>query len=1080
MKSPLPENGRTPLELLSVVIPARSEESCIAATVEHLDLELRLHGINHEIIVVDDGSTDETWQVLCELKDHLHSLRPVQNCGRHGFGRAVTFGLEHVQGDAVVVMMADESDDCRDVVRYWEILNEGWDAVFGSRFTKGGGVVDYPPVKLYLNRIANWFLKFLFRVPLNDFTNAFKAYRRSALEGCHPFLSPHFNLTIELPLKVIVRGYSWTMTPITWRNRRSGESKLKIQEMGSRYLFIALYCWLEKYFSCGDYRQVALSHQSDVGTQARTVAELAQPGRERRPGEGEAEIDVGAAVEVPTRTERVPVTVRPKRRAAAIFVWAVWAVMLAATLGYAGLFTLNIPWADEWSHANVIAGEGSISISWLWEQHNEHRILIPKLLWLASLRLSGNNFRLLAILDVLSLGLLAFAAILSARRLRGRMVYADALLPLLILTPGQYGNLLWAWQVGFVLPTVLAGVLLLRIVKHAKSGVEETWRGAVAIVTCLVLLPFCSAIGLVLGAGMSVWADYLAFRYWRSNEASQRRKARLFLAESLFCMAMPFFYFRGLIRPSQIPPSPGLRASLITSLEFLGGSFGMNAGTAGWPYLGSVVLLLIGISVGVCVVAWRRREFDRSCTAGVLMLLLCTMGLALAIGYGRSGFGKGAGLQPRYVTLMIPGLCALYFSWEIFASRLLRRTLQGSLLVILCLAEPTTTREALAWGRTRMEQMQAFERDLRAGSPPWRLAEQHHLFLDQPEDVIADLIPVLHRGGIGLFRYVNGDRLVSLASLPVTQDSFLGFKLVRPIFVSAIRLKYAYTPNSSGVVEIMFRRSAQNGLSPFERHTHPEPGPDPANRIFTVVVNDVIDEFRIDRSKTVLTDIGLLLPDTFAAGRSYRFSGHLDLADQGRIAGWAWDRQHRNSPVQVKVYDMDTPIATVPAAQFRKDLRDAQIGNGDHSFSYPVAMQDAKLHIVHVLVAETNSELPGSPKAILESPSADAVAQVSRPDQIEGTLDAADPHQIAGWVWDKSRPDVPLQVDIRDGDTLLTTLRAAMFRRDLLDAHKGNGAHAFQYEPRWEPGNHATHNIRVFVSGMNRELAESPKTIAAK
>ncbi len=149
--------------------------------------------------------------------------------------------------------MADESDDCRDVVRYWEVLNEGWDAVFGSRFIRGGGVIDYPAHKLLLNRMANLFLRVLFRAPLNDFTNAFKAYRRRALDGCRPFLSPHFNLTVELPLKTIVRGYSWTVIPITWRNRRSGMSKLKIREMGSRYLFIALYCWLEKYFSRGDY-----------------------------------------------------------------------------------------------------------------------------------------------------------------------------------------------------------------------------------------------------------------------------------------------------------------------------------------------------------------------------------------------------------------------------------------------------------------------------------------------------------------------------------------------------------------------------------------------------------------------------------------------------------------------------------------------------------------------------------------------------------------------------------------------------------------------------------------------------------
>lgn len=253
MKSPSPV-PRAPLKLLSVVIPARNEEGCIAATVEHLHVELRLHAIPHEVLVVDDGSSDSTWKILQDLHSRIPECKSVQNTGEHGFGRAITFAFHHMSGDAVVVMMADESDDCRDVVRYWETLGEGWDAVFGSRFIRGGTVIDYPWLKLIVNRMANLFLKFLFNIPLNDFTNAFKAYRRTAIEGCHPFLSPHYNLTLELPLKTIVRGYSWTVIPITWRNRRAGESKLKISEMGSRYLFIALYCWLEKYFSRGDYR----------------------------------------------------------------------------------------------------------------------------------------------------------------------------------------------------------------------------------------------------------------------------------------------------------------------------------------------------------------------------------------------------------------------------------------------------------------------------------------------------------------------------------------------------------------------------------------------------------------------------------------------------------------------------------------------------------------------------------------------------------------------------------------------------------------------------------------------------------
>ena len=244
---------RPPLQLLSIVLPARDEEGCIASTVEHLHVELRLNQVPHEIVVVDDGSRDRTWAILLELRAEIPALNPCQNTGLHGFGRAIIHGLNHSTGDAVVIMMADESDDCRDVVRYWRLLNEGHDCVFGSRFAKGGGVIDYPWIKLRINRMANFFIRALFGIKLNDTTNAFKAYRRSVIDGCRPLISPHFNLTVELPLKAIVRGFSWTVIPITWRNRRTGTPKLKLKEMGSRYFFIVMYVWLEKYFSRGDY-----------------------------------------------------------------------------------------------------------------------------------------------------------------------------------------------------------------------------------------------------------------------------------------------------------------------------------------------------------------------------------------------------------------------------------------------------------------------------------------------------------------------------------------------------------------------------------------------------------------------------------------------------------------------------------------------------------------------------------------------------------------------------------------------------------------------------------------------------------
>src|ERR1044072_133405 len=254
MNSGASESSRA-LRLLSVGIPARDEEGCIASTVEHLYVELWLQEVPHEIIVVDDGSSDATWSILQSLHDRVPTLRPVQNIPQHGFGRAVASGVDAVTGDSVVLMMADESDDCRDVVRYWQKLNEGYECVFGSRFMKGGGIIDYPRLKLILNRAANLCLKMLFRIRLNDTTNAFKAYRREVIEGCQPLIAPHFNLTVEIPLKAIVRGFSWTTIPIPWRNRRSGTAKLKIKEMGSRYLFICLYIWLEKYFSAGDYQR---------------------------------------------------------------------------------------------------------------------------------------------------------------------------------------------------------------------------------------------------------------------------------------------------------------------------------------------------------------------------------------------------------------------------------------------------------------------------------------------------------------------------------------------------------------------------------------------------------------------------------------------------------------------------------------------------------------------------------------------------------------------------------------------------------------------------------------------------------
>lgn len=243
------------MKKLSIIIPAKNEAKNLHTCIPEISEILILHNIDHEILVIDDGSTDNTSEIINNITNDFGSVICIKNKNDNGFGRAIRLGLEHFSGDAVAIMMADRSDSPHDLIKYWKVLNDGTDCAFGSRFLKGSKVYDYPKIKLVINRIVNLMIRFVFKVNYNDVTNAFKMYKKEVIEGCKPFIAPHFNLTVEIPLKAIIRGYSWQTIPISWRNRTNGESKLKLREMGSRYFFIIAYLWLEKYFSRGDYRK---------------------------------------------------------------------------------------------------------------------------------------------------------------------------------------------------------------------------------------------------------------------------------------------------------------------------------------------------------------------------------------------------------------------------------------------------------------------------------------------------------------------------------------------------------------------------------------------------------------------------------------------------------------------------------------------------------------------------------------------------------------------------------------------------------------------------------------------------------
>ncbi len=241
---------------LSVVIPAYNEEQSLPETLNSIYDKLRDEKVPHEILVVNDNSNDGTIDVLEQFSETIPTLVFHTNRGPNGFGNAIRFGLTRTSGDCIALMMADLSDSPEDLVTFYRKMVRGnYDCVFGSRFIKGGSTSHYPKHKLLLNRLVNNAVRVMFGIPYNDFTNAFKMYKKETIEGISPLLSPHFNITLEMPLKAIIRGYTFAIVPNTWRGRKYGTSNLKIKEMGSRYFYIFLYCLIEKFFSRGDFNK---------------------------------------------------------------------------------------------------------------------------------------------------------------------------------------------------------------------------------------------------------------------------------------------------------------------------------------------------------------------------------------------------------------------------------------------------------------------------------------------------------------------------------------------------------------------------------------------------------------------------------------------------------------------------------------------------------------------------------------------------------------------------------------------------------------------------------------------------------
>jgi hypothetical protein len=660
---------------------------------------------------------------------------------------------------------------------------------------------------------------------------------------------------------------------------------------------------------------------------------------------------------------------------APFFVWSVWLIILTAMLGLAVSYTVNIPWADEWDYASVLGGARPISFALLWEQHNEHRVPLPKLIWFLSLRLSHYNFRALSFFHILAFAGLSAGLVVYAKFVRGWTAYSDAFFPLLVLNPAHYQNLLWAWQIAFILPVLLIGVLLLVIVRTIVRDNSFTWKSIVIASACLILLPLCGAVGLVFGPVLSLWVGYVALSHWESPERLSRHKRLLLLAAVCIVILLAVLYLHGLEKPQQIPPTPGFAASLRASLEFLSGSFGFHAGLA-WPSIGLAMLILILASAAIVLTAVVRQTQARLSSIGFLLFLGAGCLLALSIGVGRAGFGVGAGLQPRYVTLALPALLCVYFVWLAYTPLAVSRVIQIVLFAVVLMLLPISVREALAFRQLRLQQAEAFRTDLQSGMAATALVQRHATtlldhFADSPDEG-ARALGMLQKAGMETFRALDSTSIPTKPTLlggsldVANADQIGGWAWDQEHPNTSIKVTIVDGEKVLATVDaVRFRQDlveARIGLG---------------DHAFTYLPPADLADGKAHKIRALVAgtelpgspkDLISVTEANFLASPSPATSvGSLDVVNEDQIGGWAWDRAQPDKHVQVEIRDRGTVLSTVGAVQFRHDLFDAGIGRGDHAFVYPMppGLKDGKPHMVTVMVVGASVELPGSPKSFI-------------------------------------------------------------------------------------------------------------------
>ena len=365
-----------------------------------------------------------------------------------------------------------------------------------------------------------------------------------------------------------------------------------------------------------------------------------------------------------------------RRDAAPIaFVALIWLLQSWLLVGLVVERTVNIPFMDDWEMVPVLTGDQPLTLSWLWSQHNEHRIFLPRLLYLAVVSLSGNDFRAGAFFNVFALCIAAAALCLAARKLRGSTRYADAYFPLVVLQWAQAENLTWSFQVQTILGTV--PVLLILGVLFKKGSLSFRQTLAVGVVT--LTLPLCGANGLALVPALSACTLIGAFQLWRERPALRREWA-VALALGLGGIALTGLYFVGYHKHQGHAESHDLAATLRGTLQFLSISFGTGSRIL-WPWSGSFLLLSLVATAALLVVRLVRARDDWPRVVRIALVFGGVLALAGGIAWARMAM-FGELFVSRYCTLGLPLSCGLYLAWETTPNKAVTRFVQMVLFMV--------------------------------------------------------------------------------------------------------------------------------------------------------------------------------------------------------------------------------------------------------------------------------------------------------------------------------------------------------------------------------------------------------------